>query len=205
MKWIFLSVVYCIVCILAVVFIRKRNKNMDPPPKTFGLVDWLVLILIAPLGIILSPFWLPFILVPHFKDKLKDRREKKEKERKENELKARIGLRPDENYECFSMMGGAGVITCRDCGYKEKITSFTHGMYSCTIGRQCPHCYSFVYEHNESKEYHTFGESKEDFVCPKCGTVIRKKEESILKGNDDPLFCPQCHSARLSYFMEYIT
>ena len=43
------------------------------------------------------------------------------------------------------------------------------------------------------------------FVCPKCGTLIRKKEENILKGNNDPLFCPKCHSARLRYDMIYIT
>ena len=78
-------------------------------------------------------------------------------------------------------------------------------LYRMCIGRQCPHCYSFVYEHNNSKKYHTFRESKEDFVCPKCGAVIRKKEESILKGNDDPLFCPQCHSARLHYHPIYNT
>lgn len=72
-------------------------------------------------------------------------------------------------------MGGAGVIKCRDCGYEEKIISFTHGMMSCNIGRQCPKCHSFVVEHNESKKYHEFGEANEDFTCPKCSSVIRKK------------------------------
>ena len=50
-----------------------------------------------------------------------------------------------------------------------------------------------------------FGEAAEDFVCPECGEVIRKKEEDILKGNDAPLFCPKCHSPRLEYGMIYIT
>jgi predicted RNA-binding Zn-ribbon protein involved in translation (DUF1610 family) len=76
---------------------------------------------------------------------------------------------------------------------------------SCEIGRQCPNCHSFVVEHNESQEYHKFGKSEEDFICPKCGAVIRKKEESILKGNDDPLVCPKCQSHRLDYHMSYIT
>ena len=86
-----------------------------------------------------------------------------------------------------------------------KIISFTHGMMSCNIGRQCPKCHSFVVEHNESKKYHEFGEAKEDFTCPKCSSVIRKKEESIFKGNDDPLVCPKCQSSRLEYQISYLT
>ena len=53
------------------------------------------------------------------------------------------------------------------------------------------------------KEYYV--KSEDDFICPKCGAVIRKKEESILKGNDDPLVCPKCQSLRLDYHMSYIT
>ncbi len=123
----------------------------------------------------------------------------------ENKLKEKLGLKPDEEYLCFSRMGGAGIIKCKDCGHQEEIISFVHGAMSCDIGRQCPHCHAFVVEHNEGQEFHAFGESREDFVCPECGTVIRKKEEDILKGNNDPLFCPKCHSARLRYIMSYIT
>ena len=130
--------------------------------------------------------------------------EMKQQENK-NELNNTFDIELNEQYLCFSKMGGAGVIKCRDCGYEEKIISFTHGMMSCNIGRQCPKCHSFVVEHNESKKYHEFGEAKEDFICPKCGAVIRKKEESILKGNDDPLVCPKCQSTRLDYHMSYIT
>lgn len=123
----------------------------------------------------------------------------------EDEIKAKLGLREDEDYLCFSRMGGAGVIKCVDCGYQEEIVSFLHDVTSCYIGRQCPNCHAFLTEHNESEEYHTFGESTEDFLCPHCGTVIRKKEESFLKGNDDPLFCPKCHSPRLHYLLAYMT
>lgn len=130
---------------------------------------------------------------------------KNKEELKENELKAKLGLRPNEDYLCFSRMGGFGTIECVNCGYKEEITSFIHGINSCSIGRQCPNCHAFVIECNESEHFHSFGEAKEDFVCRHCGTVIRKKEEDILKGNDDPLFCPKCHSARLHYHMLYIT
>ena len=119
----------------------------------------------------------------------------------ENKLKEKLGLGPDDDYMCFSRMGGAGVIKCDDCGHEEEIVSFTHGMMSCDIGRQCPNCHAFVVEHSE----HGFEETTEDFVCPECGSVIRKKEEDFLKGNDAPLFCPKCHSPRLHYQMIYIT
>jgi len=129
----------------------------------------------------------------------------KMQQKEENKLKDTFNMKTEEQYLCFSRMGGAGVIKCCDCGYEEEIIGFTHGMMSCDIGRQCPNCHSFVVEHNESQEYHTFGKSEDDFICPKCGAVIRKKEESILKGNEDPLVCPKCQSHRLDYHMSYIT
>ena len=203
MNWLFYSFVYCVACILAIAIIRRKNKRFSN--QEFGIQEWAVLVLVAPLGILLSPIWIPFVLREHFRTKLKYWIEEREEKRKERKLKARIGLRPNEDYLSFSRMGGVGVVKCVDCGYHEKIISFTHGTMSCTIGRQCPNCHSFVCEYNESQEFHTFGDAKEDFVCPKCGTLIRKKEEDILKGNDDPLFCTMCHSAKLRYYMIYIT
>ena len=96
----------------------------------------------------------------------------------ENKLKEKLGLRPDEDYLCFSRMGGAGVIMCKDCGHEEEIVSFTHGMMSCDIGRQCPHCHAFVVEHNEGQSFHQFGETASDFICPECGAVIRKRKKT---------------------------
>ena len=123
----------------------------------------------------------------------------------EKELKAKLGLGPDEEYLSFSRMGGVGTIKCMECGHQEEVVSFVHGMTSCDIGRQCPHCHAFVVEHNEGEEYHIFGQAAEDFVCPECGTVIRKKDEDFLKGNDSPLFCPKCHSPRLRYELSFLT
>ena len=123
----------------------------------------------------------------------------------EKEIKEKLGLGPDEDYLRFSRMGGAGIIQCEECGHSEHIISFTHGMTVCDIGRQCPVCHAFTVEHNESEKFHEFGEATEDFKCPECGAVIRKKEEPFLKGNDDPLFCPKCHSARLRYELHYLT
>ena len=147
MTWVVCSIAYCIISVIAVLYLRSKNKNREGGDSKFGLREWIVLIWVFPLIILFSPVWFPYILTQHIKDKRKYRRREKERERKENEIKAKIGLRPDENYLCFSSMGGAGAIECMECGYKEKITSFTHGSYSCTIGRQCPNCHDFVYEY----------------------------------------------------------
>ena len=202
MNWMCYLLIYCGMCYLVFICIYvynmwKGKDIIDEEPK----VKIMFFIVVPPLLPILFPVFFISDRISKRKETIRNR----EEEQKKNELKAKIGLRPDENYMCFSHMGGAGVIKCADCGYEEKITSFTHGFYSCTIGRQCPNCHAFVYEYNESEKYHTFGKATEDFVCEHCGTTVRKKEESIFKGNDDPLFCPKCHSARLHYHMVYIT
>jgi DNA-directed RNA polymerase subunit M/transcription elongation factor TFIIS len=182
-----------LVFICIYVYNRCKGKNIiDEEPKVKNAI-----ILAVPL----LPILFPVVFISKMKEMVKDREDKQ----KEKELKASIGLRPDEKYQCFSHMGGVGIIKCGDCGYQERITCFTHGAFSCNIGRQCPKCHAFLVEYNESKEHHTFGDSNVDFVCSKCGTVVRKKEEPILKGNDDPLFCPKCHSARLYYTPMYFT
>jgi hypothetical protein len=99
------------------------------------------------------------------------------KKQKENEIKSILGLGADEDYLCFSRMGGVVIIKCGDCGYQEKITCFTHGFYSCNTGRQCPNCHAFLVE---CEEYHKFGDAEGDFVCSKCGAVVRKKDGHII-------------------------
>lgn len=109
------------------------------------------------------------------------------------------------SYLSFQNTDGAGVIKCNNCHHTQDIISFVHGPMSATIGRQCPQCGEFCAEYNESKNYHQFGPSTEDFVCPKCNYIIRKKEESIFKGNENPLFCPKCHSIDLKYLTSFLT
>lgn len=201
MNWIHYLAFFWIACAVIIISVRYFNFRKRKDAEKTTLKQWLVILLGAPFIIL----FLPFIPVGDFVNKLYLKRKEKKEEEMENNLKASLGLSPDEDYLCFSRMGGAGVIKCGDCGYQEGIISFVHGMMSCDIGRQCPNCHAFAVEHNESQEYHTFGDSEQDFICPKCGSVIRKKEESILKGNDKPLFCPNCHSARLHYHMNYIT
>lgn len=124
---------------------------------------------------------------------------------KEDVFKKALGLKPNEYYLCFSRMGGVGIIKCENSGHKEKIVSFTHGITSGSIERQCPQCHAFVVEDNKSQKYYRFEDTTVDFVCPKCGSVIRKKEVPILKGNDSPLFCPKCHIPRLHYQLCYLS
>lgn len=127
-------------------------------------------------------------------------------QRKQRNAKCReYGIPEGTHYLSFEHISGAGTVYCKDCGHREHVIGFTHGAYECEIGRQCPHCHAFVTEHNESNHYHTFGPFNGDFLCPKCGGVVRAEDEDWDKGNDVPLFCPQCHGYNLEYYMEYIT
>lgn len=109
------------------------------------------------------------------------------------------------SYLTFQNISGVGYIRCKHCQHSQEVISFVHGPTSATIGRQCPQCGEFCAEYNESKEYHQFGPSKEDFVCPKCKYIIKHKDESIFKGNENPLFCPKCESPDLEYETSYLT
>ena len=201
MNWIYFLLIYCGICYLIFICVYVYNLLKRKDAIDEDTIVRITLFLVVPF----LPILLPVLLISDRIAKIKELIKNKIEEQKEKELKAKIGLRPDENYMCFSRMGGVGVIKCGDCGHQEKITCLTHGFYSCNIGRQCPNCHAFVVEYNESEKYHCFGDADEDFVCRKCGTIIRKKDESTFKGNDDPLFCPKCHSARLIYIPLYFT
>ena len=129
----------------------------------------------------------------------------KKREREERKIKKSLGLRPDENYLCFSSDSGAGKIICKECGHIEEVVFFTHSPWICSHGRQCPNCHSYFVENVKSINDNRVGKTEDDCLCPKCGTIVRRKEESFFKGNDNPLFCPHCHSPRLKYFCDYIT
>ena len=89
----------------------------------------------------------------------------------------------------FSYIGGAGSITCQDCGYTQKVISALHdhtsnkGIY----GFQCQSCGKITaleYLYNKNKE-----------TC-KCGGKLSR---------DEDIFCPSCRSNTLIYKMHYIT
>lgn len=195
MSWWYYLIICYIVCLITCVCIAIYNINRNNEKGDWGPKEWARLFVFGPFVLPIAPIAFGVSGVMEYLKKLKKKRE----------FIAKYGFSPDEHYECFSMMGGAGVIVCEECGYQEQIVSFVHGLYHCVTGRQCPNCYTFVSEPNESNKVSTFGKSKEDFVCPHCGTIIRKKEESFFKGNDDPLYCPKCHSHKLHYHSEYIT
>lgn len=199
MNWWNYLIVYYVLCDVIGVCIVLYDINMNDNKGDWGTKEWIRIFL-------LSPFILPIsVFIYSASEIIEYPKELWKKLKKKREFVKEYDFSPDEHYECFSMMGGAGVIVCEECGHKEEIVSFVHGLYHCAIGRQCPNCYAFVVEPNESNKASTFGKAKEDFVCPHCGTIIRKKEESIFKGDDDPLYCPKCHSHKLHYYGEYIT
>jgi DNA-directed RNA polymerase subunit RPC12/RpoP len=95
----------------------------------------------------------------------------------------------------FSFMGGMGEIACRDCGFRQEITSFMHGATSgpdacCDEGLQCLSCGKFVSVHRE-------GNPPVDPVPPcECGGELSR---------DHFLFCPKCRSKNLKYGMSVIS
>ena len=195
MTWWHYLIIYYVVCFLICVCIAIYNIKKNGNNGDWGTKEWIRLFVFGPFVLPIAAFVFGFSGII----------EKTKERRKKNIFIKKYGFSPDEHYEYFSMMGGAGVIVCEECGHKEKIVSFVHGIFHCVIGRQCPNCYAFVTEQNESDKPCTFGESKEDFKCPHCGTIIRKKEESIFKGDNEPLLCPKCHSHKLIYHCQYMT
>lgn len=88
----------------------------------------------------------------------------------------------------YDEMGGMGDINCRKCGHGEEIVSFLHGVEWCNTGYQCKSCGKF-----HGIERASLGEK-----APRCdcgGKLNREK----------PLFCPACHSRKLTYHMSLIT
>jgi hypothetical protein len=95
----------------------------------------------------------------------------------------------------FSRMGGAGVISCQDCGFRQEISSFMHGITSgpnasADEGRQCLQCGKFVTAHLKGNPPVTAIERCE------CGGELSR---------DHFLFCPKCRSRKLEYRMTVIT
>lgn len=90
----------------------------------------------------------------------------------------------------FSGMGGFGRISCCECSFSDKNTSFLHGLSSAdgsrtsSKGYQCVDCGEFAAVAPE-----------DDLLC-KCGGNLSR---------DHLLFCPTCKSTKLTYKMMFIT
>jgi len=95
----------------------------------------------------------------------------------------------------YKWLGGAGEISCQDCGFRQEITSFTHGFTSgpeasCTEGWQCLVCGKFHDVERRGNPPLT--------PVPRCECGGELSREHFL-------FCPQCRSRKLRYQMAYIT
>ena len=115
---------------------------------------------------------------------IKERRLQSEIER--DRIEKSVGL-------WFQRMGGCGSIHCQDCQHREKVTSFIHGIDSSHSGFQCQSCGKITSltggGRGKANEY------KESLICDCGGKFDREKA----------IFCPQCKSKNLSYYMEFIT
>lgn len=88
----------------------------------------------------------------------------------------------------FSRIGGAGILTCKDCGHAEKVISFIHGTDWSKSGYQCERCGAFASAEDEQSDI-------ANFPC-KCGGRLLRNAT---------LFCPECRSFHLNYEMSIIT
>ena len=98
---------------------------------------------------------------------------------------------PDEPSEFrlgFWLIGGVGVIHCRDCKFQQALVGSTHGD-GATLGYQCQQCSSFV-----TVDYPEF--SPQTPPNCECGGVLSR---------DFDVRCPRCLGYHVRYEMEYIT
>lgn len=87
----------------------------------------------------------------------------------------------------FSILGGAGDVSCRDCGHGERITSFLHGLDWSASG----------YQRQQCGKLHVIDNARSMPAPAPCdcgGTLSR----------EDVLFCPSCRSTKLVYEMRII-
>ena len=124
--------------------------------------------------ILFYPLFYGILLIDHFRSK----------KRAKNKITA-----PADDFQYFR--SGAGVITCKDCGFTQHIVSFLHWLDDgdgTLTGFQCQACGKF----HELKNTLAVSESMN---C-ECGGTMSRKE---------PLFCPTCRSKKVTYKMSYIT
>jgi hypothetical protein len=88
----------------------------------------------------------------------------------------------------FSMMGGAGTLTCGACKHAEEVVSFLHGASWSRSGFQCQQCARF----------HTIDNYGQPEAIPRCECGGKLSRNEVL-------VCPKCHSKDLDYEMSFIT
>ena len=113
----------------------------------------------------------------------------KKREQKEEKIYA---AKPKDTRLYFQYnIPGVGEITCKSCGYNQKLTGSWHSNTKDEIygtGYQCQGCGKFHELRNESNDV--------KIGACECGGDLERTK---------PLFCPECKSFELSYRMSYIT
>lgn len=169
---------YCLACVITLIFVRRRNKKKASDSNQFGIINWIVLVFIAPLGIVLSPFWIPFILIPHMRENIiinekgkewKERAKEWKKWKKERKKRVIIGRGDVSDEEVASI----SVFVCENCGYT--VRSEPQGFYAL-----------------KSEMYY-------NFRCNSCKNVVNISSVDIKEMGYVPT-CPLCDSRRISFW-----
>jgi len=138
--------------------------------------------------LVIAPLVAPIVSIQEFYAKLKNR----------NNHRRYVPIKREENCLYFDQtLGGAGTIFCKDCGYKEFITSFIHGFNKeggiCggIEGVQCQSCGKF-----RTLSWDDLSQEERNNAYCECGGKLE---------NEKPLFCPKCKSRNVKYYVRYIT
>ena len=196
MNWISYSLIYLGVGVIMSIGAYLYNRWKKNGQK-YNLKILLLQVFVGPLLLLVLPLAYIGLGIEKIRDRYYEYKQERELKREKLKIKKKLGLRPDEHYLCFAGLDGEGEIECVDCGYKQEVTGFVHAIDWAVWGRQCPNCHSFL------GEIYKKGGTQEDFICHKCGALVRKKDEQY--NEKAPIFCPRCHSPRLEWSLLYIT
>jgi hypothetical protein len=97
-------------------------------------------------------------------------------------------MKRSDKYLYFWKMGGAGIISCLECNYKQKIVSFLHGFDWNNTGYQCQECGKF-----------------HEIICDSDITIRKRCDCGGHLSRSKPIFCPHCKMTKVTYQMSYIT
>lgn len=161
MNWIVLLIIYVIVCILAVICIRRRLKNDDFNKE--DIINWILLILIAPLAILFSPILITFTIVSNIKRKRQRSKQEKEHKRRQEELLARTIIGGSES--TVDGIEALSTYKCQECGFT--LRSEPQGFFKLASG---------VYF---------------NFKCKNCNNIVSISSDDIHKMYYFP-HCPVC-------------
>jgi|GEM_PF-2861408 len=154
---------------------RKIDKNFKLTPFS-RICKKILMTLLLTIVVCLAFLATPFTINRCIKyDRMKKRRIDTQTENRDSGL-------------FFHYMGGAGELYCKDCNYREEITSFMHGMNGSVSGVQCQSC-------GKLHAISNWIEEDKQTNC-ECGGMLSR---------DNAVFCPQCKSNKVRYEVYCIT